>query len=286
LKSHQPVFSFVNGRAETKVPVTDRGLNYGDGLFETILYLDGRPVLLKEHLDRLERDCQRLQICLDKNLLRKEIDVLLAEINRSEKSSGLVKIIVTRKYTGRGYGYDKNTGSNRILQFYCGLSYPKENIKGVRLSLCEHRLPDNKHLAGIKHLNRFDQVIAKNFPGNTFYQESIVFGAHGEVIECISSNIFMLKDGQLKTPDLGKAGVQGVMRDYIISTLSPALKLESQVQKLSLADLLSADELFVCNSVFGVWPVIAIHVKQFAYGEMTRSIQNEVNKLGYEKLYK
>jgi len=279
-----PDFSFVNGKLENSLPVTDRGLHYGDGLFETILFLNGKPVLLDLHLDRLTRDCRRLQINLDENKLRQELEILNSAVNTLSNPAGVVKIIITREFTGRGYGYDKYANSNRLLQYFSGLSYPKENQQGVRLSLCDHRLADNPELAGIKHLNRLDQVLAQNSIKKPFYQEGIVFGAHGEVVECVSSNIFLVKNGSIFTPSLDKAGVQGVMRDTIISTVAPALNVTVHVEKIYLADLMSADEVFICNSVFGVWPVVAIHVKEYAVGKITSAIQQEINKLGYATL--
>jgi len=280
-----PNISYVNGKSETRISVSDRGLNYGDGLFETILYLNGTFILLEEHLDRLARDSRRLQINLELGVLNHELVVLSEAIKNAGILTGVVKIIVTRQFMGRGYAYVKNSPSNRLLQYYSGISYPIENLKGVRLSLCDYRLPANKQLAGIKHLNRLDQIMAHNSIKKPFYQEAILFGSGGEVVECVSSNIFSVKDDCLFTPDLGNAGVQGVMRDYIISGVAPRLRLKTVVKKIYTEDLLSADELFVCNSVFGVWPVIAIHVKEYAGGVITGTIQREINKLGYDTLY-
>lgn len=278
--------SYVNGKPEQSISVSDRGLSYGDGLFETILCLDGRLILLEEHLGRLARDCQRLDIALDAKALSDELAILSANIKDASVTTGVVKIIVTRRFTGRGYAYAKNTGSNRLLQYYAGLSYPVKNLQGVRLSLCDHRLPSNKQLAGIKHLNRLDQVIAQNAIKKPFCQEGIVFGAGGEVIECVSSNIFIINEGCLLTPDLGCAGVQGVMRDYILSEVATDLKLATSVKKLYIDDLMSANEVFVCNSVFGLWPVVAINVKEYLCGEATVAVQRQINKLGYGSIYK
>jgi len=280
-----PDLSFVNGKLENSIPVTDRGLSYGDGLFETILFLNGKPVLLDQHLERLIRDCKRLQINLDENKLKQELTILNSAINTLNNPAGVAKIIITREFTNRGYGYDKYANSNRLLQYFSGLSYPKENQQGVRLSLCDHKLPDNPRLAGIKHLNRLDQVLAQNSIKKPFYHEGIVFGTRSEVIECVSSNIFIIKNGSIFTPSLDKAGVQGVMRETIISVIAPALNSVVQIEKIMLADLMVADEVFICNSVFGVWPVMAIHVKEYLAGKITSAIQQEVNKLGYAALY-
>lgn len=280
-----PDLSYVNGKAGQAISITDRGLHYGDGLFETILCLNGQLTLQDEHLRRLAKDSQRLHIHLDNNKLKNELEVLLAEINKLGALTGVVKIIISREYAGRGYAYAKHSTGNRLLQYYAGLAYPLDNLQGIRLSLSDRRLPSNTQLAGIKHLNRLEQVLAAHATQKPFYQESLLSGAGQELLECVSSNIFMVKNGRLYTPDLSRAGVQGVMRDYILSVVALDLQLSVEVKKLYIDDLMQADELFICNSVFGVWPVIAVHVREYPLGTTTVAIQRAINKLGYGSLY-
>ena len=278
---HTPDLSYVNGKPGQSIAVTDRGLNYGDGLFETILCCQGQLILFDEHLQRLLKDSRRLYIQIDEQKLKNELDVLLVEISKAGALTGVVKIVITRAFSGRGYGYNKNADSNRLLQYYAGLSYPNDFQRGVRLSLADYRLGVNRELAGIKHLNRLDQVLAYNAVQRSLYQESIVSGSGGELVECVTSNLFIIKAGELFTPDLSQAGVQGVMRDYILTVVAPRLRIASHIKKLYIDDLMKADEVFICNSVFGLWPVIAVHVKEYVKGEGTAAIQQEINKLGY-----
>jgi 4-amino-4-deoxychorismate lyase len=286
LKITRPDLSFVNGVAGETIPVTDRGLHYGDGLFETILCLDGKPVLEQRHLERLFRDAARLRISMDPVALAKELEILLAGISAlAISTTGVLKIVLTRAQAMRGYAASREAGSQRLLQFYSGLSYPKANRDGIRVALGDYHLPENPQLAGIKHLNRLDQVFAHTAIQKPFYQEALLCSTRGDVIEGTISNIFMVKGGMLLTPALDKAGVRGVMRDYLLDVVAPKLNLTCCIERLLLDDVLAADELFVCNSVFGVWPVMALNVKQYAVGEITRQIQQEVNTLGYPAIY-
>jgi 4-amino-4-deoxychorismate lyase len=285
LKITRPDLSLVNGVAGDTIPVTDRGLHYGDGLFETLLCLDGKPVLEKQHFERLFRDAARLRISVDRALLIRELGGFLQHITALPRSTGVLKIVITRAQAARGYAASRDAGSHRLLQFYSGLSYPKANRDGIRVALGDYYLPENPQLAGIKHLNRLDQVFAHTAIQRPFYQEALLCSKTGEVIEGTISNVFVVKNGELLTPVLDKAGVRGVMRDHLCDVVAKKLELGCRIERLLLDDVLTADELFVCNSVFGVWPVIALNVKQYAVGEVTRHIRQEADKLGYPAVH-
>lgn len=285
-----PDLSWVNGRQQDNIPVTDRGLHYGDGLFETLLYLDGKLVLQKEHLRRLMRDCQRLHLTLDHQKLQLELDSFLKSLKAKNFSCGVVKILVTRQFTGRGYGVDTRADSNRFLQFFSGLAYPKAHREGIAITLLPEQLTINPSLAGIKHLNRLEQVLAtvhlcKPFTRGIAYQEALLLDQQQAVTEGIHSNLFIVKAGVVSTPLLDRCGVRGVMRDLILQSACKALKIPVQEKRIYLTELLQADEVFLCNSVYGIWPVTQLDVKNYGLGTISKALQNKVDALGYEKIH-
>ena len=285
MTSPLPTLSLINGVVAQSIPISDRGLAYGDGLFETILCLKNTLVLQHEHLARLQRDAARLGITMNQSALMHELSTLQHQIAASGHTAGVVKIIITRTSAARGYATGLVCGSNRVLQFIPGIQYPKANRDGIRITLSDVRLAQQPLLAGIKHLNRLEQVLAHSAIAKPYYQEALVCDAQQYVIEGTISNVFLAKAGKLYTPLLDQAGVRGVMRDYLLDTIVPQLKLEAYVQRLTLADVLSAEEVFVCNSVFGVWPVTALNVREFPAGAVTCSIQQAVDAHGYPEVH-
>jgi len=282
--------SWINGREQNAIAVTDRGLQYGDGLFETLLYLDNKTVLQKEHLARLQRDAQRLYLHLDFPILQSELNAFLNALKNRGFSRGIIKILVTREFTGRGYGFDPKANSHRLLQFFSGVVYPKAHRKGIAVTLLPERLSLNPALAGIKHLNRIEQVraqyhVKKPLLRGIAYSEGLLLDSHQAVTEGVYSNVFMVKNWIVTTPLLDRCGVRGVMRDYILQSACKSLKIPAKEARISLADLLQADEIFLCNSVYGIWPLIQLDTQTYPLGSITQTLQEKVDTLGYEKIH-
>lgn len=277
--------SWINGQENTCIPVTDRGLQYGDGLFETCLYLNHQLVLEKEHLARLQRDALRLQLNLDRDKLQHELQAFLCTLKDKNFSRGVIKILLTREYTGRGYRPDPQSNVQRILQYFEGVSYAAHNRNGISLALLPYRLAIHPALAGIKHLNRLEQVLAQaNFKQplrGIHYSEGVLLDQGSFVTECMSSNLFWVKDRTVFTPLLDRSGVQGVMRDFILQQVCPLKNITVVEGHFGLDALWQADEVWICNSVYGVWPVAALEVKSYPVGPVTRAIQAAVDELGY-----
>lgn len=282
INNNYPVY--INGAPCASIPAIDRGLHYGDGLFETLLVYKGKCVLAGLHMQRLFRDCDRLGISINRNALFQETHHFFRRYI-DESSIGILKILVTRESVGRGYAADKNAGSNRILIYYPGLSLPSSNRHGIRLTISDKRLPYEGELAGVKHLNRLQQVIARTSLQNNFYQEALVQGQNGEVLEGTSSNVFYAKDDRLYTPCLDKAGVRGVMREYIKTDVAKRLNIPVIEKAVKISDLCAADEIFICNSVFGIWPVTRLNVKQYDIRQFTLALMQELNALGYKDIH-
>jgi 4-amino-4-deoxychorismate lyase len=265
--------SRVNGAAGGQVAVTDRGLLYGDGVFETLAVRDGRPCFWARHMARLQSGCHRLAIApVDEVQLRAEADELLRAAPAAALS--VLKIIITRGTGTRGYRPEPCAEPTRIVQLH---DWPETapGAAGIRATLCSLRLGNNSLLAGIKHLNRLEQVMARSEWDDPDIREGLLLDQDGRVIEGTMSNLFLVKDGLLSTPDLARCGVAGIMRDVVLE-LAEGQGIGTRVCDIGLDTLFQADELFVCNSLHGIWPIIAVNSNRYPRGAVTTGLQSRV----------
>jgi len=271
----------INGEKKDTININDRGLLYGDGLFETMAVHRGKINLWDAHWQRLCLGCEKLSINLpNKELLEKEI-ALLCEGNEEERY--IIKLIVTRGEGQRGYRFDKEQNVTRILSSHAWPDYPESyQTEGVAVRYCETTLSENVKLAGIKHLNRLEQVLARNEWDTEDFQEGLMLTTQGHVIDGTMSNIFAVMGNQIFTPDLSLCGVAGVMRKTIIN-IAKEKGFATYEKKFSKSELVMADELFLTNSLFGIWPIRLIAKTRYTkVGEVTKQLIDEVNKLGFK----
>ncbi|MCW8848206.1 MAG: aminodeoxychorismate lyase, partial [Sedimenticola sp.] len=262
----------INGKTENMIPAADRGLQYGDGLFETIAIRNGNPCLWKYHLERLHNGCQRLGIPAPGNsLLRDEV---LTEIG--DKQQGVIKIILTRGAGGRGYRPPSDPTPTRIINWSESPVYPENaHQRGIITRLCSTRLGWNPALAGIKHLNRLEQVLARAEWHDPSIQEGLMMDSAGHVIEGTMSNLFIIQNKQLITPDLSRCGVAGVMQGIVLRT-AERLNIPVIVNDVTLQDLWSADALFITNSLIGLWPVRELSGQEFDIEAIPQQLTDNV----------
>ncbi|QHA83730.1 aminodeoxychorismate lyase [Pseudomonas mediterranea] len=260
--------SWVDGQPADVLSLKDRGLAYGDGLFETIAVRNGEPVLLERHLRRLELGCQRLALNLDNGALRAELNAYAQRLG-----DGVLKLIVTRGDSLRGYAADPSARVRRILQGNPPAAYPAAHAEqGVALFPCATRLSEQPLLAGLKHLNRLEQVMARAEWSDSEHAEGLMLDTSGRVIEGVFSNLFIVRDDVLITADLSRCGVAGVMRAELLFQ-AESEGIATQVTDIRLEQLQQADEVFVCNSVYGLWPVRACGSTRWSAGPLTRKLQ-------------
>jgi len=262
----------INGKPQTQIAVADRGFQYGDGLFETIEILNNQLVFFDQHLQRLERGCQRLLLpALNKPLIIQEAKQLTDHCSR-----GILKIIITRGMGGRGYRQPQIISSTRILSRHPFPEYSDSLQKpGVKLRFCQQRLALNPTLAGLKHLNRLEQILARAEWSDDSIQEGLMLDINDQVIEGTMSNVFFVIQGKLYTPSLEQSGIAGIMRDFVIRS-AKKLGIKTKQGFFPKKDLLMADEIFVTNSVIGIWAVQFLEQQSFAKGLITQQLQREL----------
>jgi 4-amino-4-deoxychorismate lyase len=241
----------MNGQPEQCVSVFDRGLAYGDGVFRTMRLSNKKVQHWPLHYAKLVADCAGLGIiCPSETLLM--LDILRSMENESE---GVIKLMVTRGVGQRGYAAQYGATPTRIAVYSPLPDYPVRFVQqGVKVVVCALRLAYQPRLAGIKHLNRLEQVLARAEWQDASVAEGLLLDQHGLLVSGTMSNVFVLRGKKLMTPALDGCGVAGVTRSRILA-LAPLLGLETEIGPISMATLLSADEVMLCNSLIGIWPV-------------------------------
>lgn len=277
-------FSLVNGTWCEQVSVADRGLAYGDGLFETLLWRAGEIPLLTRHLERLSNGCQRLAIpFVPQKDLHASLQLLLPRLHDLWQAGGLpanqalIKVTVTRGTGGQGYWppSSESTQPTCIVQCRSLEDNARQYQLGVVLQTCNQRLSHNGLLAGLKHLNRLEYVLAAQSVGAPAEKIVLLQDCEDAVIETLHHNIFVVHRGVLHTPELHKCGVRGIARTEILERIAPELNLPVVERPMTLQDLQQADEILICNSVRGIWPVVALAERPFAVGPVTRALQHQ-----------
>lgn len=266
--------NLVNGKQQHNLSISDRGLLYGDGLFETIELSNGYPVFFEQHLNRLNAGCKRLKIPFpDPSLLTDE-----ARFITQGSSTAILKIIITRGTGGRGYLQPANIKPTRIFSIHPFPDYPdRYKQQGIYVRFCRHRLGNNPELAGIKHLNRLEQVLARSEWQDNNIQEGLMLDINNHVIEGTMSNLFLVKNNVLYTPNLNKCGVNGILRQIIIE-IAAKQGINIIESTLTKEDIKVADELFVTNSIIGIWPVQTLENKNYSIGPFSINFINWLNE--------
>ncbi len=270
--------SLIDGEFKDSISVLDRGLSYGDGIFETMVWC-----FIKEkknfgvefwnrHLRRIEKSCMITKIKMPPiellNTYKKRI--LEKSFNQGLKE-GVLKIIITRGVGGRGYKFDSDIKPTIIF-----LSFSKNHLdqslykNGVNVRFCESSIFKNFELAGLKHLNRLDSVIARSEWTKKDIFEGILVDDLENIVEGTMTNIFFTKDKILFTPHISNFGIKGIMRQVVMekSMLYYEKILETSIKK---SDINLFDEMFLTNSILKIVPVKKLGNKIFRISDETKN---------------
>jgi 4-amino-4-deoxychorismate lyase len=256
----------VNGEISGVVSASNRGLQYGDGVFETIAMHNGTPRFWQLHMDRLAIACEQLGIPqFPQQLLLREVQTVTAG-----RGQCIAKIVLTRAVSGRGYSPGKPAPADRIISAHAMPEDIDRQVQlGLRASICSLRLAVQPQLAGIKHLNRLEQVLARGEVDQKNVEEGILLDPDDHVVCATSANIFLVLNGRLLTPRMDRCGVRGVMRAAILQAFRPWC----EQRRIQLDMLLDAQEVFLCNAVRGVVPITRIDHWEYEIGPRTREVQ-------------
>ncbi|MCB1774797.1 MAG: aminodeoxychorismate lyase [Gammaproteobacteria bacterium] len=244
--------TLVDGQPDAWVGVSDRGLQFGDGLFETVAVVDGRPCHWQLHLARLVEGCKRLRLPTpDCGLLGREAASLCAGRQRAT-----LKIYWTAGDSPRGYARPARLSPRRIVQVFDPPPTTPE-AGPWRLTWCRQRWGENPQLAGIKHLNRLEQVLARDEVVGAGFDEGLMQGQDGRVVSGTMTNLLLQSDDRLVTPSLDAAGIRGVTRSLVVGLArDQGMAVDERV--VSVDEVNEADAVFLCNSLLGIVRVASI----------------------------
>jgi len=247
----------INGESTTNLDINDRGIAYGDGLFTTAKIVNGRVELLNQHVNRLVEGCNKLAIPLPISLSQDELTKQLRNIAKSY-TLAVLKVMITAGSGGRGYsriGLADDATNTIVMVFDFPEHYNELAKSGINLGLSKQKISISPMLAGIKHLNRLEQVLLRRELDQRTEDDLVVMNVDKQVVEATSANLFYWVNGELYTPDVSLSGVNGLMRQFIMANYCKYYNSEVSIEKTTLTRLQQADSMFTCNSVTGVMPV-------------------------------
>jgi 4-amino-4-deoxychorismate lyase len=262
----------VNGEPAAQADLDDRGFAYGDGIFETIAVRHGVCRLQARHLARLAAGCAQLRIeAPDPHHLARDLDRLAGSLD-----VGIAKLVVTRGSGPRGYRPPSPART------FCAIGLEATSVAaappgGANLRYCTTRAAISPDTAGLKTLNRLEQVLARSEWSSADIHEGLMCDADGWLIGGTMSNVFAVIDGVLLTPELARAGVHGVMRGLVLDV---SARLGQPVATVGLrpADLGGATEMFISNSQFGIWPVGSLDGSPLTIGPVTCTLARVLSR--------
>ncbi|MBU2887049.1 aminodeoxychorismate lyase [Gilvimarinus agarilyticus] len=272
MTANQAPVVWVDGVRDKRLSPLNRGLAYGDGLFETCRLESGCIALWPWHRARMIDGLARLGIELSGSTLESLVQSALDDTS----GSGILKVIVTRQDGGRGYRASGICGACTVIIHYPASIPPPSSY---RVRLCHTPIAQNPATAGLKHLCRLENVIARSEWSDDTIHEGLLLTQAGEVVEATAHNIFIAHSNVLITPDLSESGVCGVMRQVILNEVAPKIGIPTRVAPLTQAEMICASEIFLCNSNVGIVPVVDVlnseggSLQQYVSGPVVQNLQ-------------
>lgn len=260
----------INGRPIGNPLIHDRGFMYGDGVFRTVRVAGGRPLWWPAQLAKLRRDAQALGIpCPEDAVWTDDVSRLL-----DGRETGVLRLVLTRGEGPRGYRPPDGIPANRVASLAAFPAWMEDVARqGARMRLCGLRLAIQPRLAGIKHLNRLENVLARGEWDDPDVHEGLLLDADGRVIGGVSSNLFLLTDAGLLTPRLDRCGVAGVARERVMAAAG-RLNLAVREVDMRLDDVFGAREVMLTNSLMGVWPVSRLEQQTWPAPQVAPALRN------------
>lgn len=270
----------LNGVRTDSVPIPDRGLQYADGLFETVAIRDSQPRFLDAHLDRLARGLRRLGFAAETIIEAAERELRDA---CTDTGDAVAKLIVTRGAGRRGYRPPELAAPNRMLGISPSQPSRREWYEsGIVTRICSTPVALSPATARLKTLARVEQVLARAEWDDPEIAEGLMLDPFGHIVGGTMTNFFCIRNGRLLTPDLAEAGVAGIMRAVVLDQARRA-GIDVVETRIGLTELVAEDELFVTNSQVGLWPIRRLDGQAFSPGELTRLLMERLAAVGVKE---
>ena len=257
--------AIINGKEQSNISIFNRNFQYGDGLFETCVVNNNQILFWEKHLSRLDIGCRKLKI---KNI---EEEIWLKDIKKAlsltSKKNCVLKLILSRGNSQRGYSYPDD-----ILQVRVVIVSEMKNVQAKEsfsLEYASSGYHSNPNLAGIKHCNRIEKILARS---SLKRDEAIMLDENQNIISVTQGNIYFIFGQSLVTPKLDRCGVIGSRRSLILE-LAESIELNVEEGNVSMNDAKKADEAFISNSIMGIQSVNSIEEYQLPKKMITEQIK-------------
>lgn len=251
---------WLDGDPASALPLPDRGLDYGDGLFETLLLRSGTPLVLELHLDRMQRGLSALGFPADtRNRLEECLSRSLDALTKRASPWASMRITVSRGAGPRGYAPPEEPSPRILISVGEQALNPRLMAAPAVLGTAALRWSVQPALAGLKHLNRLEQVLAAAEARQRGWDEAVMLDQAGQAVSVTAGNLFLVRDGEIHTAMLDQCGIAGTRRHLIMQRWAPALGIGVRETRLEPGQLEQADEVFFSNSLTGIRPVASIN---------------------------
>lgn len=258
----------INGVEQNHIDIENRGIAYGDGLFTTAKILNGDIQYLTAHIERLISGSLKLGI---KPPASHELKAQLISIAKNY-SLAVLKVIIVASSGGRGYARSKCNSHDLIIMIHdYPTHYDELVLTGIKLGISKQKIGINPMLAGLKHLNRLEQVLLRQELSISDEDDLLVTNISNEVIEATSANVFFFVDNKLYTPNVTQSGVDGIVRQAILKHYPDTI-----IKSVNLAEIAKTQAMFVCNCVMGIMPIAHFNGRSLPI-ELPLSLRNDVN---------
>ena len=255
----------INGEEQSNITIFNRNMQYGDGLFETCIAKENQILFWNRHLSRLNIGCDKLKIKkIEESIWLKDIKKALS---LTSKKNCIIKLILSRGNSHRGYSYPNDIMPVRVV-IVLEMKKPQHK-QSFSLEYAQSGYHSNPNLAGIKHCNRIEQILAR---ASMQEDEAIMLDENKNIISVTQGNIFFIIGKRLLTPKLDRCGVIGSRRSLILE-LAKSIGLDVKEEEISLIQAKKADEVFISNSLIGIQSVSSIKGFQLPNSSMTRKIK-------------
>jgi 4-amino-4-deoxychorismate lyase len=265
----------IDGKPTDQISVLDRGFTYGDGVFRTMKVSAGRVLCWERHWRKLGSDCLALGLTIpQRHLIEQDRDRAAGGL-----AAGVLKIIVTRGVGGRGYDPALASGGTRVIMSFPARSDSTTTPRdGLCARWCRTRVSVQPALAGVKHLGRLENILARAEWSAPEIDEGLMLDPDGHVIEGTASNLFLIENERLVTPDLTRCGVAGVQRERVLE-VADRLGIECVIQAMSVEQVLAANAVFLVNSLIGIQPVTRIEQRIYPQSALVNRLALELDGL-------
>ncbi|QYK03309.1 aminodeoxychorismate lyase [Shewanella psychrotolerans] len=264
---------WVNGARQETVSAFDRGLAYGDGLFATMRCTKEGVLFIDTHMARLTQSAKRLGIQWQPSIeLKQLIASLVQQEHKSFNGDFCLKLLLSRGVGGRGYQPPEKAATTEVISFHPIPSHYRQwQSTGIALQTSNMRLALQTRLAGMKHLNRLEQVLIKAQILGEGFDDWLVLDTQNTIIESSMANLFLIKNSQVVTPSLHLSGVAGVMREQLIYWFIES-GFDIDIRPVTYSELGEFEHVLLSNSLFGVVGINRIDQWFFSPSELIQKI--------------